>query len=279
MREEAHRFGRTRHLVGITGVPEGAHGETGVIVLNAGMVHRIGPFRLHVELTRQLNAAGYPTLRFDLSTLGDSGASGGGQTRTQQVCADLNDAMELLKTRAGCERFVLVGLCSGAQNAHVVAATDPRVSGAVFLDGYAYRTLGYKLRHYLPRLVDPGRWARLLKRHAAAGGEAEPKPVSQAVFAVAPAPRDEVIADFTGMVGRGMKLYLVYSGGISNYFNHARQFRECFGKVMSHPGVTTRYLAETDHTYILTGDRARLLDGIGGWLSRNFPPAQAGRQP
>jgi hypothetical protein len=172
---------------------------------------------------------------------------------------------------------VLVGLCSGAQNAHVVASTDPRVSGAVFLDGYAYRTLGYKLRHYLPRVADPGRWARWLRGRPGGGGtdKAAPEPV----FAVAPAPRDQVIADFTGMVGRGMKLYLVYSGGISNYFNHARQFRECFGKVMSHPSVTTRYLAETDHTYILTGDRARLLDGIGGWLARNFPPATAGRSP
>ncbi|MET0616434.1 MAG: dienelactone hydrolase family protein [Luteibacter sp.] len=275
MREEAHRFGRGRHLVGIAGVPDGPRGETGVIVLNAGLVHRIGPFRLHVELTRQLNAAGYPTLRFDMSTLGDSTATGGGMTRTQQVCADLDDAMALLKSRAGCERFVLVGLCSGAQNAHVVAATDPRVAGAVFLDGYAYQTLGYKLRHYLPRLVDPGRWARLLRRRAGGGGGE--KAASEPVFAVAPAPREEVIADFTGMVGRGMKLYLVYSGGISNYFNHARQFRECFGKVMSHPAVTTRYLAETDHTYILTGDRARLLDGIGGWLASNFPPATAGR--
>ncbi|WP_413626299.1 alpha/beta fold hydrolase [Luteibacter sp. Lutesp34] len=274
MREEAHRFGRGRHLVGIAGVPEGLAGETGVIVLNAGLVHRIGPFRLHVELTRQLNEAGYPTLRFDLSTLGDSGATGGGLTRAQQVCADLDDAMNLLKARAGCERFVLVGLCSGAQNAHIVAATDPRVSGAVFLDGYAYRTLGYKLRHYLPRLVDPGRWARLLRRKS---GVSTDRPASEPVFAVAPAPREEVIADFTGMVERGMKLYLVYSGGISNYFNHARQFRECFGRVMNHPAVTTRYVAETDHTYILTGDRARLLAGIGGWLRHNFPPAHAGR--
>jgi pimeloyl-ACP methyl ester carboxylesterase len=279
MREEAHRFGRSRHLVGIAGVPEGARGETGVIVLNAGLVHRIGPFRLHVELTRQLNAAGYPTLRFDLSTLGDSAASGGQQTRTQAVCADVDDAMKLLSERAGCERFVLVGLCSGAQNAHVVAATDPRVAGAVFLDGYAFRTLGYKLRHYLPRLVDPARWARRLMRRAGGDTAAAVPKVAQPVFAVAPAPRDEVIADFTGMVERGMKLYLVYSGGISNYFNHARQFRECFGKVMSHPAVTTRYAAETDHTYILTGDRARLLDGIGGWLSHNFPPASAGRHP
>lgn len=278
MREEAHRFGRARHLVGIAGIPQGPSGETGVIVLNAGLVHRIGPFRLHVELTRQLNAAGYPTLRFDLSTLGDSAASGGQQTRTQAVCGDVDDAMKLLAERAGCERFILVGLCSGAQNAHVVAATDPRVAGAVFLDGYAYRTLGYKLRHYLPRLVDPARWVRRLMQRAD-GQPATAKVEAQPIFAVAPAPREEVIADFTGMVNRGMKLYLVYSGGISNYFNHARQFRECFGKVMNHPAVTTRYAAETDHTYILTGDRARLLDGIGGWLSQNFPPAAAGRHP
>lgn len=275
MREEAHRFGRGHHLVGIAGFAEGTRCETGVIVLNAGLVHRIGPFRLHVELTRQLNAVGYPTLRFDMSTLGDSGAVGGGLTRAQQVCADLDDAMALLKARAGCERFVLVGLCSGAQNAHVVATNDARVTGAVFLDGYAYRTLGYKLRHYLPRLADPGRWARLLRRRGSQ--ESRDKTASEPVFAVAAAPRSEVIANFTTMVDRGMKLYLVYSGGISNYFNHARQFRECFGKVMTHPAVTTRYAAETDHTYILSGDRARLLDGIGGWLTSNFPPVAAGR--
>lgn len=274
MREQAHRFGREKHLIGIAGVPVDDAGDIGVIVLNAGLVHRIGPFRLHVELTRQLNAAGYPTLRFDMSTLGDSAATGGGQTRVQQVLADLDDAMGLLASQAGCSRFVLVGLCSGAQNAHVVAAQDPRVAGAVFLDGYAYRTLGYRLRHYLPRLADPSRWLRRLQR----GGEAMPARVAEPVFAVAPAPRDEVIADFNGMVARGMRLYLVYSGGISDCFNHARQFRECFGKVMRHPAVATRYLAETDHTYVLTGDRARLVHGIGDWLVHQFPPAPAGRR-
>ncbi|GAA0918497.1 alpha/beta hydrolase [Rothia nasimurium] len=253
--------------MGVVGLPDTRRAAIGVIVLNAGLVHRVGPFRLHVELTRRINATGYATLRFDLSTLGDSAAAPGSLTRTQQVEADLDDAMRLLAERTGCERFVLMGLCSGAQNAHTVAASDPRVTGAVFLDGYAYRTFGYKLRHYLPRVLDPSRWMRRLRRRArTTGGEsAEP------VFAVAPAPRDEVIADFTAMVERGMKLYLVYSGGISTHFNHARQFRECFGRIMDHPSVTTRYAADTDHTYILTVDRERLLDGIRDWLVGNFP--------
>ena len=57
MQEEAFRFGRARHLVGIAGLPSSPVPEAvGVIVLNAGLVHRIGPFRLHVEMTRRLLA-------------------------------------------------------------------------------------------------------------------------------------------------------------------------------------------------------------------------------
>ncbi|MBB3228568.1 pimeloyl-ACP methyl ester carboxylesterase [Luteibacter sp. Sphag1AF] len=275
MHEEAFRFGRASHLVGVAGLPPtGVRETTGVVLLNAGLVHHVGPFRLHVELTRALNTLGYPTLRFDLSTIGDSGSSGESQTRHQQICADVDDAMNLLAHEAGCSRFVLVGLCSGAQNAHVVACTDPRVAGAVFMDGYAYRTLGFKVRHYLPRLMKPASLLRRLTRRRAAKGV--PGAQAQPVFAVAASPRAVVRADFTGMVERGMRLCLIYSGGISNFFNHPRQFRECFGAVMRSPEVTTFFVRESDHTYVLTPDRQRLIERIGQWLSLNFPVQRAG---
>lgn len=270
MQEQAFRFGRARHLVGIAGLPASpAQDVVGVIVLNAGLVHRIGPFRLHVEMTRRLNAQGYPTLRFDLSTIGDSASSGESQTRKQQICADVADAMQLLGEQAACKRFVLIGLCSGSQSAHMVACSDAKVAGAVFLDGYAYRTLGYRLRYYVPRLLDARRWMRVFSRNRKAnqGRSSEP------TFTVAPLPQAVVRADFAGMLDRGVKLCLIYSGGISQYFNHARQFRECFGRVIAHPDVSTSFLKEADHTYILTGDRNRLLDGIERWLSHNFSVA------
>lgn len=275
MREEAFRFGRAHHLVGIAGSPAAASDAVGVIVLNAGLVHRIGPFRLHVELTRRLNACGYPTLRFDLSTLGDSGASDESQTLAQQVRADVHDAVTLLNQQSGCTRVVLIGLCSGAQNAHAAACTDDSVAGAIFLDGYAYRTFGYRLRHYLPRLLDVGRWLRALAHR-----RKPPTPRStEPVFSVAPLPQDVVRADFASMLDRGLKLRLIYSGGISNYFNHARQFRECFGRVIGRPGISTRFIGEADHTYILTGDRNCLLDDIEQWFSNNFPVATTGAPP
>lgn len=275
MQEQAFRFGRARHLVGIAGLPAAAANAVGVIVLNAGLVHRIGPFRLHVELTRRLNTGGYPTLRFDLSTLGDSGASGESQTRTRQVCADVGDAIQLLSRQAGCTQFVLIGLCSGAQNVHTVACTDAKVAGAIFLDGYAYRTVGFHLRHYLPRLFGPARWLRVLTRPKQVAGASDSTPV----FAVERLPQSTVRADLGRMLDRGQKLCLIYSGGISRYFNHARQFRECFGRVVSRPGISTGFIREADHTYVLVGDRDRLLDRIEQWIFRNFPVEHEGDSP
>jgi hypothetical protein len=275
MREQAFRFGRARHLVGVAGVPSATPGAVGVIVLNAGLVHRVGPFRLHVDMTRRLNELGYPTLRFDISTVGDSGSSGESQTRAQQVRADVDDAMALLHQHGGCSRFVLVGLCSGAQDVHTVACrpdSHVKLAGAVFLDGYAYRTIGFRLRHYLPRLFDARRWWRWLVRKSreVAGGGVEP------MFGVSPLPQDVVRVDLAGMLDRGLKLCLVYSGGINMDFNHSRQFRECFGAIMNRSAVSTRYIEEADHTYVLAQDRRHLIVHIEEWLQRNFPIAHAG---
>jgi pimeloyl-ACP methyl ester carboxylesterase len=265
--ERALRFGRAQHLVGVAGLPPAAQGGVGVIVLNAGLMHRIGPFRLHVELTRRLNALGYPTLRFDLSTLGDSGASAQAGSREQQIRADVADAMALLGHQAGCTRFVLVGLCRGAQSAHTAACTEAGVAGAVFLDGYIYRTAGFRLRHYLPRLLSPARWRGFLARKLRQAIEPE-----EASFGSVYPPRKQVRGELAAMLARGLRFYFLYSGGIGEQFNHPRQFRECYGRsVACHPSVRMDLLEGTDHTYTLLCDRQRMFDHVEGWLLEHFP--------
>jgi pimeloyl-ACP methyl ester carboxylesterase len=275
MPERAFRFGRAQHLVGVAGLPRAAHGGVGVIVLNAGLMHRIGPFRLHVELTRRLNARGYPTLRFDLSTLGDSGASAEAGSREQQIRADVADAMALLARQAGCMRFVLIGLCRGAQSAHTAACTEAGVAGAVFLDGYIYRTMGFKLRHYLPRLLSPARWRGFLARKLRQVVEPE-----EASFGSVYPPRAQVRRELAQMLARGLKFYFVYSGGIGEQFNHPRQFRECYGRsIAGHPAVRMDLLDGTDHTYTLLCDRERMFGHVEGWLLENFPTLTVPAEP
>lgn len=272
MHEQAFRFGAARHLVGVVGLPPVIDNGVGVILLNAGMVYRIGPFRLHVDLARRLNELGYPTLRFDMSTVGDSGASGKMLTRPEQVVADVGDAMDLLHQQTGGHRFVLFGLCSGAQNAHSAAYADPRVAGAFFLDGYGHRTLGQRLRHYLPRLMKASVWKQWITRKHGPAGPRAPEPA----FVVEPLPSKVVRSQLTAMLARGLKLDFVYSGGVSRYFNHIRQFRECFGRLADDPGVSVSYFQETDHTYVLSGDRRRLLDHVAQWMGRHFPVTRPG---
>lgn len=268
MSESAHRFGRARHLVGVAGQPDGTPGPVGVILLNAGLVPRVGPFRLHVSLARHLNALGYATLRFDLSNLGDSGVDDGARSREKQVAADVADAMQLLAEHSGRSRFVLIGLCSGAANAHAVACEHPDVAGAVFLDGYAYTTLGFRLRHYLPKLLrtHPLRVLKSIKRRVQATRQGQ-----DPLFAVEFPPRMQVVTELADMLDRGLKLYFVYSGGASGYFNHVRQFRECFGAIALKPGVRVSYFEQADHTYVLSEDRKALAGVIGDWMQQQFP--------
>lgn len=273
--ERPFRFGRGHHLVGVAGVPQSMHSDIGVIVLNAGLVHRVGPFRLHVELTRALNRLGYATLRMDLSTLGDSGATDESHTYPERTRADIRDAMDQLRAHAGCTRFVLAGLCSGAENAYLGASTEDGIVGAVFIDGYAYRTSGFLLRHYLPRLLNPARVMRfLLRKMQRKGGGA-----SNSRFSLEFPPREEVREKLRGMLDRDIRLFFIFSGGARSYFNHRRQFKECFGSLARDPGVCIRFLKESDHTFILSGDRKELIEMIGNWITHNLPARTGGTTP
>ncbi|HWU76428.1 MAG TPA: hypothetical protein VN043_07975 [Rhodanobacter sp.] len=235
--ERVFCFGRAQHLIGVLANPEPPRDSdpVGVIVLNAGMVHRVGQFRLHVEISRRLNGCGYAALRFDLSPIGVSRASNESRSHAQQIHADVSDAMDLLATHAGCTRFILLGLCSGAQNAHDVAVSETHVVGTIFLDGYAYRALSYYLRHYLPRLWSLTRCRRALKSNILTpAGDRAVRGESAVFFRT----RDQVKRALKAMLDRNMKLRFIYSGGVSCYFNHVRQFRECYGRVANRRGST-----------------------------------------
>ena len=64
MKEEAQLFGKTNSLVGIITDPEPTEqGENrpGILLLNAGKVHRAGPNRLYVKMARQFAEMGFRT--------------------------------------------------------------------------------------------------------------------------------------------------------------------------------------------------------------------------
>src|SRR5262245_60825383 len=133
--EDAIVFGGDVRLVGIVTTPtEPRAGErTGVILLNAGVVHRVGPNRLYVTLARRLAQAGLTVLRFDHSGIGDSETRDDHLDFNQSSVVEAVAAMDWLAAERQCRSFVLLGLCSGTLTAFKTALADRRVSGLILL--------------------------------------------------------------------------------------------------------------------------------------------------
>src|SRR5262249_530045 len=107
-----------------------------VLMINVGTNYHIGPNRMYVRMARDLAARGYRSLRFDLARIGDSRSVN--EFSEQRMydkaqIADVKWAMDAMERR-GCDRFVLLGLCSGAYMAFQTALNDLRVTGQVLMN-------------------------------------------------------------------------------------------------------------------------------------------------
>jgi alpha/beta superfamily hydrolase len=108
-------------LFGIVTVPpEGEVRRRGVILLNSGGDHHIGPRRLYVALARKWAKRGYVVLRMDLSGLGDSAAQPGrpvNELFPMGAIDDIRVAVEFMRGQHAVSDVTLLGICSGASHA------------------------------------------------------------------------------------------------------------------------------------------------------------------
>jgi pimeloyl-ACP methyl ester carboxylesterase len=272
--ERVHTFGPKNTLVGVVTLPtsdkkDDSEARPFIILLNAGLMHRAGPFRLSVHLARQIAERGFRVLRFDQTGLGDSAPNPERVPLSEQIVDDAREAMKFLSENYAAKNFVFGGLCSGAVNAHRIALADDRVVGMWMLDGYAYPTRTY----YKHTAI---RWIR--KRQEAAQGKplalirriakdltaqartrikaklgktpdhtASPDSVSSAqangnfsgegdperdlVFFLDDWPDIRTVrGELEKILDRGVSILFVYTGGWSNFVDE-RQFDEMFPKL------------------------------------------------
>jgi len=272
-------FGATKSLSGILTEPERPQTDRpAVLLLNAGLLHRVGPNRLHVVLARRLAEAGLPVLRFDYSGLGESEARRDEVPLEQSALAEGLEAMEFLETSGVARRFVPMGICAGAENAQRLAREDERVVGAVLIDGYAYRTRGYHLREAARHLVSPRSWRRLvasplaLRRLLGHGrvapadpGERNPGGLDyEREFP----PRDACLEEMTRILARNVELFVIFTGGgMAEYYNHPRQFAETFPSLAGHPRLRLEFMKRADHTFTLRSHQEAVMASIGAWVT------------
>lgn len=275
MNESAHVFGQYDHLLGVCTSP-GKNADakaTGVLILTAGMLHNVGPFGLHVSLARRLSEMGFYSLRFCLSGIGESFGVGADGSSTQRAVNEARQAMDLMEANYGLKRFITFGLCSGADDSVNVALQDDRVVGTVLMDGCGYRTRGYQLRKHL--------WHRPLKLlHRLRGlsqGAALFYPRTETGSNSTLAAGDDIRefpdrqtaeSEFQTLVDRGVRMMLLYTGGVADYFNGERQFKEMFPQLRDGNKIELRYFPKLDHIAKLVEDRELVVGEVASWISR-----------
>lgn len=244
------------------------------ILLNAGIVHRVGPFGLHVDIARQLAAAGFSALRMDLSGLGDSLPRSGDTHGEKRSILDVQDAMAYLQRNLDCDRFVLLGLCSGAFNAHQTAVKDPRVIGAVFIDGIVFRTMGYFWRHTVGRLFRPRFYRNAIKRrsqnsyHAPEKESAGMELAESEFFFSHDISRQSVTDDLNAMKNRSVKMLFIYTDGYEDVCG-SRQFKEMFG-IAPDDQIQVQYYEKSEHTFSVVEHRDMACQRITNWYRQQF---------
>jgi pimeloyl-ACP methyl ester carboxylesterase len=256
--ESIVQFGPEQQLSGLLAGDPAAAPAT-LVLLNAGTFPRSGPFRMHVELARELAAQGQPVFRFDLPGIGESPRLSN-LSHLEAVSA----ALDCLSQNHGGRRFVVGGICSAADLGWRIAERDRRVCGVLLLDGISFAGPWFafaRIRRFLAR--SPRHWPGMAKRLLGRARATE-SPTS-ADFRDWPS-RQQARTQMQTMLARGVRFLFIYTGGVGDRLLHPRQFDWAFGDAARSDKMTVEYWPECDHLFYRAGDRRRLLQMLAAWL-------------
>jgi pimeloyl-ACP methyl ester carboxylesterase len=263
-----------------------------VLMLNVGTNHRVGPNRLYVKMARTWGAQGFSVLRFDLAGIGDSRLAEGyveSRLYSKESVTDVQAAMTFMQTSRGIDRFVLVGLCSGAYVAFHTALADPRVAGEILINpatfswkpgdplDAAMQTV-YKSTHFYRRALFQGAtWRRALRGEIDLRGIAERLRVlalaraRAALDGLRAGDREEGLArSFRCLSARGCDSLLIYGQddqGLDYLESHLGAKARRLGAL---PHFRVDVIDGPDHTFTQLWAQARLTDFITAHLNRRF---------
>ena len=267
--EQALMFGRSRSLVGILVRPasECPAPRPTVVILNTGIIHRVGHHRMYVTLARQLAASGHSVLRFDFSGIGDSRSRDGVLDPTAACLEDVSEALNYLDDLGLGGTFILVGLCSGADIALRYGPSDERVVGLVLLDPTIPPTVRF-YAHYIGRRLMRSRswltfargrgriWQDMIER-ARLLFTARPQEGRSSV--IDPQIRGELERVYKALVTRGTRLLVVLTGGsMQGRQSYREQLLEAFPNVPFDDALVLEHFEDSDHTFTSASQRERL---------------------
>jgi hypothetical protein len=278
--EQAVLLGDRRSLVGILTRAAGAESgqNPAVIILNTGIVHRVGHNRMFVTLSRVLAGAGLTVLRFDFSGIGDSELRTDGLPPLESCLAEITEAVDWLERERRISRVVLIGLCSGADHAILYGHTDPRVMAVALLDPTIPATTRYYFHYITRRLTRLSSWVSVLAGRSGIfrALKGHMFPASRRRRTARPATLQDLRHHnyleqcYRETVDRGIQILGVFTEDTTRQ-TYREQIIDAFPNISFGNLLKLEFFRGTDHTFTSTKDRARLIDVIVDWLkSSNY---------
>ncbi|MEM1230335.1 MAG: hypothetical protein AAGI15_07360 [Pseudomonadota bacterium] len=270
----------TATLAGIVSLPPKAQRNPElpmVLFLNSGILHRIGASRLHVKFSRIFAQLGYSSIRFDHSSLGDSGARRGTATFEETARAEVREIMDYAQKHHGAHSFMIFGLCSGADIGHQVAVQDERIVSLIEIDPWTFTTTRSQLRmlarHFGPRIFKASKWLAFFKRKLGLQQTtSDDSPARDEWYAdpeyVRHTPaKSEIAGEFQALMARNVCLYLCYSGcDYYGTYNYEGQFQDAFPQVDFGDRVRVEWVQDSTHLITALDHQQLLEQTIVEWL-------------
>jgi len=301
MKENVVLFGKSKSQVGIVTDPDDGQEvrqRPAVILLNAGLIHRVGPNRIYVKLARRLAAMGFVVLRIDYSGVGDSKAREDHLPFEKSAILETQEAMNYLSETRGARQFFLMGHCAGAVNSFRTAGQDTRVAGAVLInpeggdqDWSTYdhrRKVARYYQSYYGRgaLLSANRWRRFFSGQASYRSIAKNVfkgilwntvstqffrlrnklrrgPASPETSAVA----EQTVAGMRLIAGRGVRLLMVYSEGSTGLEHMRAMLGSTFDELQASGSLRLEIVPRSDHVFTLLRSQEELFAIIQSWAA------------
>ncbi len=151
-----------------------------IILANSGANHRVGPSRLYVLIARELSLIGFRCLRIDVPGIGDSILSNHELENIEYISSSskkILDVIKALENNSDTDKFILMGLCSGAYFSFHAALdlTEKNIIESVLINPLTFywdegmSEENSPTRHfstwnwYKKAFASPDSWAKLLK--------------------------------------------------------------------------------------------------------------------
>ena len=280
MKEQAVLFGSQRSLVGIISDPSEdklrSPTSPAIILLNSGIVHRVGPNRIYVKMARYLSGLGFVVLRFDFSSIGDSQPRRDNLPFVKSAISEVREAMDYLSQSRGARQFVLMGGCSGARVSFQTACQETRVVGAFLInhnrapeDANARESKESaneaSARYYWKiAMFNPESWKRFFS------GRADFRRIASVLgrklqrrFTERQATTETIhfMANIRLLAERHVRVLFVWSDGDSGVeeFDHMND-------LVKAGDIGWRIIPKTDHTFSSLADQRSLVDALGQWV-------------